>query len=154
MKALFAIATGVPLLFGAVPVSADDPASIVGNLATRALVSMQNPDTVIVQGQFRQLFRQYFDAEACARSALGAHWQDATTEQRQEYVKRYEDYIVIVYSALLGHLGGESITVLRSQPDESGVLVTSRINGVDVAAPIGVDWQINPTNSGYKVTNV
>jgi phospholipid transport system substrate-binding protein len=98
-----------------------------------------------------QLFRQYFDAEACARSALGAHWQDATTEQRQEYVKRYEDYIVIVYSTLLGHLGGESITVLGSQPDENGVLVTTRMNGI---APILVDWQLNPTNNGYKVTNL
>ena len=89
--------------------------------------------------------------KACARSALGAHWQDATTGQRQEYVKRYEDYIVIVYSTLLGHLGGESITVLGSQPDESGVLVTSRINGI---APVMVDWQLNPTNNGYKVTNL
>ena len=83
MKALFAISTGIPLLFGAVPVSADDPASIVGNLATRALVSMQNPDTVIVQGQFRQLFRQYFDAEGlrpfCSRGALARRNDGAAT---------------------------------------------------------------------------
>ena len=39
----------------------------------------------------------YFDAETCARSALGPHWQKATAEQRQEYANRY-DYIVIVYS--------------------------------------------------------
>jgi ABC-type transporter MlaC component len=29
--------------------------------------------------------------------------------------------------------------------------VTSRINGV---VPIAVDWQLNPTNNGYKVTNL
>ena len=75
-------------------------------------------------------------------------------QQRQEYVKRYEDYIVIVYSTLLGHLGGESVTVLGSQPDEEGVIVRSRMNRIDGVAPIGVDWQINPTNRGYKVTNV
>jgi len=104
-----------------------------------------------VQGRFRQLFRQYFDAEACARSALGPHWQNATAQQRQEYANRYEDYIVIVYSTLLSHLDGESITVLGSQSDEDGVRVTSRINGV---VPITVDWQLNPTNNGYKVTNL
>jgi phospholipid transport system substrate-binding protein len=112
---------------------------------------MRNGDTAAVQGRFRQLFRQYFDAEACARSALGLHWQNATAQQRQEYANRYEDYIVIVYSTLLGHLGGESFTVLGSQPNEEGVIVTSRINGV---ASIGVDWQLNPTNNGYKVTNL
>jgi hypothetical protein len=66
-------------------------------------------------------------------------------------VRRYEDYIVIVYSTLLSHLDGESITVLGSQSDEDGVRVTSRINGV---VPITVDWQLNPTNNGYKVINL
>jgi phospholipid transport system substrate-binding protein len=129
----------------------DDPASIVGDLGTRALAAMRNGDTAAVQGRFRQLFRQYFDAEACARSALGPHWQNATTQQRQEYANRYEDYIVIVYSTLLGHLSGESFTVLGSQPNDEGVIVTSRIDGV---VPIGVDWQLKPTDNGYKVTNL
>jgi phospholipid transport system substrate-binding protein len=131
--------------------AATDPASFVSDLGTRALAAMRNGDTAAVQGRFRQLFRRYFDAEACARSALGPHWQNATAQQRQEYANRYEDYIVIVYSTLLGRLSGETITVLGSQPNEEGVIVTSRING---AAQIGVDWQLTPTNNGYKVTNL
>jgi phospholipid transport system substrate-binding protein len=133
----------------------DDPASVVNDLGTLALAAMRNGDTTAArQGRFRQLFLQYFDVEACAGSALGPYWRNATAQQRQEYVKRYEDYIVIVYSTLLGHLGGESVTVLGSQPDEEGVIVRSRMNRIDGAAPIGVDWQLNPTNHGYKVTNV
>jgi phospholipid transport system substrate-binding protein len=41
--------------------------------------------------------------------------------------------------------------VLGSQPNEEGVIVTSRINGI---VPIEVDWQLNQTNNGYKVTNL
>jgi len=126
-------------------------ASFVNDLGTRALAAMQNGDTAAVQGRFRQLFRRYFDTEACARSALGLHWQNVSAPQRQEYANRYEDYIVIVYSTLLSRLDGKSITVLGSQPDEDGVRVTSRINGV---VPITVDWQLNRTNNGYKVTNL
>jgi phospholipid transport system substrate-binding protein len=144
---LSSIIGGAPRSFAA----ADDPASVVGDLGTRALAAMRNGDTAAVQGRFRQLFRRYFDAEACARSALGPHWQYTTAPQRQEYANRYEDYIVIVYSTLLGRLSGESITVLGSQPNEEGVIVTSRINGV---VPVEVDWQLNPTNNGYKVTNL
>jgi ABC-type transporter MlaC component len=59
---------------------------------------------------------------------------------RQEYVKRYEDYIVIVYSTLLGHLSGASFTVLEIQPDEERVIVTSGITGINGAANISVDW--------------
>ena len=128
-------------------------ASFVNDLGTRALAAMRNGDTVAVQGRFRQLFRQYFDAEACGRSALGPHWQNAATQQRQEYANRYEDYIIIIYSTLLSHLGGESFKVLGSQPDKERVIVRSRIQISD-AAPIRVDWQLNPTNRGYKVTDV
>jgi phospholipid transport system substrate-binding protein len=148
----------LPSIIGGAPRSLaapNDPASVVNDLGTRTLAAMRNGDTTAARlGRFRQLFLQYFDVEACARSALGPYWRNATAQQRQEYVKRYEDYIVIVYSTLLGHLGGESVTVLGSQPDEEGVIVRSRMNRIDGAAPIGVDWQINPTNRGYKVTNV
>ena len=84
----------------------------------------------------------------------GPYWQGATAQQRQEFVIRYEDYVVIGYSIPLGHLGGESFTVLGSQPDKEGVVVTSRINRINGAAPIAVDWQLNPTSRGYKVTDV
>jgi ABC-type transporter MlaC component len=121
----------------------DDPANFVNDLGTRALAAMRNGDTATVQGRFRELFRRYFGAKACARSALGPHWQNTTAPQRQQYANRYENYFVIVYSSLLGRLSGESITVLGSQPNEEGVIVTIRINGV---VPIAVDWQLNPTN--------
>ena len=57
----------------------------------------------------------------------------------------------IIYSTLLSHLGGESFKVLGSQPNEEGVIVTSRINGV---VPMGVDWQLSPTDNGHKLTNL
>jgi len=131
--------------------AADDPTSVVGDLGTRALAAMRYGDTTVAQARIRQLFRQYFDTEACTRSALGSYWQNTTTRQRQEYTHRYEDYIVIMYSTLLRHFGGASFTVLGSQPDKEGVIVTSRINGI---VPMLVDWQLTPTNEGYKVTNL
>ena len=52
----------------------NDPASIVSDLARRALAPMPNADaTAAKQERFRQLFRQYFDVESCARSALGPY---------------------------------------------------------------------------------
>ena len=52
----------------------DGPASFVSDLASRALAQLPNEDTAAArQERFRQLFRQYFDVEACARSALGPY---------------------------------------------------------------------------------
>jgi phospholipid transport system substrate-binding protein len=131
-----------------------DPASFVSDLASRALAPMPNEDTAAArQERFRQLFRQYFDVEACARSALGSYWLKATALQQQDFVGLYEDYVVIAYSTALRTLGGESFKVLGSQPDKGRVILTSRIE-INGAAPIRVDWQLNPTNRGYKVTDL
>src|SRR6266481_8713730 len=101
----------------------DGPASFVSDLASRALAPMPNEDTAVKQERFRQLFRQYFDVEACARAALGPYWIKATALQRQEFVGLYEDYVVIAYSAALRSLGGESFKVLGRQPDKGRVIV-------------------------------
>ena len=132
----------------------NDPASFVSDLASRALAPMPNEDMAAArQERFRQLFRQYFDVEACARSALGSYWLKATALQRQEFVGLYEDYVVIAYSTALRTLGGESFKVLGSQPDKGRVIVTSRIE-INGAAPIRVNWQLDSTNRGYKVTDI
>jgi ABC-type transporter MlaC component len=132
----------------------NDPTSVVGDLWSRALAPMPNEDTAATrQDRFRQLFRQFFDVEACARTALGAYWLKATALQRQEFVELYEDYVVIAYSTALRSLGGESFKVLGSQPDKKKVIVTSRIE-INGAAPVRVDWHLNPTNDGYKVTDL
>jgi phospholipid transport system substrate-binding protein len=133
--------------------AAVDPTSFVSDLASRALAPMPNEDTAVKQERFRQLFRQYFDVEACARAALGLYWLKATALQRQEFVGLYEDYVVIAYSTAFRALGGESFKVLGSQPDKGGVIVTSRIE-INDAAPIRLDWHLNPTNYGYKVTDL
>jgi phospholipid transport system substrate-binding protein len=134
--------------------AADDPASFISDLGSRALEAMQNGNTVAAkQEMFRRLFRQYFDVETCARSALGSYWNGATAQQRQEFVKLYEDYVVIGYSTHLSALGGESFKVLGRQPDKEGTLVASRIQ-INGAAPIRIDWQLNSTIRGYKVTDL
>src|SRR5438132_10716122 len=94
-----------------------DPTSFVSDLGSRALAPMPSEDTAARQERFRRLFRQYFDVEACARSALGPYWLKATALQRKEFVELYEDYVVIAYANALRTLGSERLKVLWPQPN-------------------------------------
>ena len=105
------------------------------------------------QKRFRELFHRYFDVEACARFALGTYWRTATALQREDFVGLYEDYLVASYSTALRALGGASFEVLGSHSDREGVIVSSRVQ-INGGAPIRIDWRLNPTNHGYKVTDV
>jgi phospholipid transport system substrate-binding protein len=132
----------------------NDPASIVGDLGSRAITAIRNGDPAAAnQTRFRELFRQYFDVEACARFALGTYWRTATAVQRQEFVELYEDYVIAGYSAALRALGGASFEVLGNRSDKEGILVSSQVQ-IPGRAPIRVDWRLNSTNHGYKVTDV
>jgi phospholipid transport system substrate-binding protein len=132
----------------------NDPASVVGDLGGGAIAAMQSGDTAAAKQEgFRELFRQYFDVEVSARVALGTYWRAATALQRQEFVGLYEDYVVVGYSTALRALGGASFDVLGSRSDREGVIVSSRIR-MNGGAQIRVDWRLNPTNHGYKVTDV
>ena len=117
----------------------NDAASVIGDLGSRAVAAMRNEDTVAAkQERFRELFRQYFDVEACARFALGTYWRTATVVQRQEFVELYEDYVIVGYSTALRALGGASFEVLGSQSGREGVIVSSRVQ-INDGAPIRVD---------------
>ena len=124
----------------------------VSDLEERTLAAIRDGDTEAAQQwRFRQLYRQYFDTEAGARAALGPYWQQATAEQRQEFIELYEDYVVFTYCLPLGQIAAQSYRVLGSRPDQEGVVVMSRIYGI---VPLDVDWRLNPTAVGFKVTNV
>jgi ABC-type transporter MlaC component len=102
---LFSIIGDAPRSFAAT----DNPTSFISDLGSRVLAPMPNGDTAAArQGRFRELFHEYFDVEACARSALGPYWLKATALQRQEFVELYEDYVAIGYSTALRALGGEA----------------------------------------------
>jgi MlaC protein len=81
------------------PATGESPVNLVNDLGIRALAALRIGDTAAArEGRFRQVYRRYFDEEACARSALGPYWQKATAQQRQEFVQLYEDYVVVGYS--------------------------------------------------------
>ena len=146
----FSLIEGTPRSLAAT----NDPASIVSDLGSRAIAAMPNGDTAAAnQKRFRELFRQYFDVEACARFALGTYWRTATAVQRQEFVELYEDYVIVGYSTALRALGGASFEVLGSQSDREAVTVSSRVK-INGGAAIRVNWRLNPTNHGYKVADV
>jgi phospholipid transport system substrate-binding protein len=143
----FSIIGGTPRALAAT----NDPASVVGDLGSRAIAAMRNADTVAAKPE---LFRQYFDVEACARFALGTYWRTATALQREEFGGLYEDYLVASYSTALRAVGGASFEVLGSHSDREGVIVSSRVHINGGSAPIRIDWRLNPTNHSYKVTDV
>jgi phospholipid transport system substrate-binding protein len=104
--------------------------------------------------RFRQLFRADFDGPAIARFVLGRYWRSASDEERQEFLRLFEDYVVYVYGTRLSDFNGETFRIRGSRTDGDGTIVSTDVFTAGANAPIKVDWRLIPENGGFKITDV
>lgn len=93
--------------------------------------------------RFRELLKANFDVNTIAQWVLGRHWSQATAEQRTDYLKLFEDLLVVTYSDRFGRYAGERLTIVNavSRPGED-TLVQTVLNHPETEALIKIDWRI------------
>jgi phospholipid transport system substrate-binding protein len=104
--------------------------------------------------RFRHLFRADFDGPAIARFVLGRYWRSASEEERQEFLKLFEDYVVYVYGTRLSDFNGETFRVRGSRTDGDATIVSTDVFTAGANAPIKIDWRLVAENGGFKITDV
>lgn len=135
--------------------AAADPSALINNLGSRALdvLGKGTPESQRV-ARFRELLREDFDVPGIARFVLGRYWNTATEEQREEFVKLFEQYIAQAYATRLAEYAGETFKVTGSRSDGDGAIVYSQILRPAGSAPIKVEWRLTGRNGSYKISDV
>ena len=128
----------------------------LGKRALDALANVKQMSQAEVAEKFRGFLQDSFDTQTIGRFVLGRYWNVATPEQRQEYMRLFEDLIVAVYSKRFSdYSGGASFEVASHRPEgERDAVVTSRITRPSGGPPVVVDWRVRRGNAGYKVIDV
>ena len=134
-------------------------AQFIADLGKRALDALANAKQMSqaeVAEKFRGFLQDSFDTQTIGRFVLGRYWNVATPEQRQEYMRLFEDLIVAVYSKRFSdYSGGAGFEVVSHRPEgERDAVVSSRITRPSGGPPVMVDWRVRRGNSGYKVIDV
>jgi phospholipid transport system substrate-binding protein len=135
--------------------AAADPAAVINHLGNRALEILgKNATPAQRAARFQELFREDFDVPGIARFVLGRYWKTATPEQQQEFVRLFEDYIALVYSAQLAAYSGETLKVTGSRPGPEGAIVASEIVRPTGGPPVKVEWHLTDRDGIYKINDV
>lgn len=104
--------------------------------------------------RFRTLLTETFDLPTIARFTLGRYWRRATDQQKEEYVKLFEDFVVLAYSNRFRDLTGKKFKINTvSQLNERETLVASQII-LPGKPPVRVGWRVRNSNDAYKITDV
>ena len=154
---VLALALTTTMSMGAVAqqARADNPEKFIASLGDRALqvliVGSQDPSER--DAAFREILDEGFDLPLIGRYALGRYWRRATSVQRREYVKLFEDFIVMTYVARLGEYSGETLRVVSSRPDNQDTIVTSEIL-LEGRPSVRVDWRVRNSDSDGSASKI
>jgi phospholipid transport system substrate-binding protein len=136
--------------------AANDPAAFIQNLGDRAIQILQDRQLSQKEREssFNKLFTEGFDVEQIGRFVLGRHWNVATPDQQQEYLKLFATYVVAVYANRFSQYSGEKFAVGASQLAPDGASVASQIIRPNGGPPINIVWKISKLGDSFKIRDV
>jgi phospholipid transport system substrate-binding protein len=97
-----------------------------------------------------------FDLNYMARSALGIHWNQASPEERERFLKVAANAEARAYARRFGQYGGQTLTVDRAIP-------ASRVDGISVvnselsqtdSDPLAIQWEVRNGGQGSRIVDV
>lgn len=134
---------------------AADPAGFISNLASKAIPVLT--DSSIPQTQreanFRSLMKEGFDIQQIAQLVLGRYWRQASADEKQEFTRLLEDYLVRIYADRFTQYANVSLDVggVRDEPD--GAIVHSTLVRPS-GPPVNLDWRVEQDNGRYSITDL
>lgn len=154
---LFGAALALTALpWGGSPAQAQDAKAFVANLgneALRTLTETQMKDAEREQ-RFRDLFVDYFDVPAIGRTVLGRYWRTATPEEKSEYLKLFEDFIVKTYSSRFKQYTGEKFLVQGVKEDRDGYATVQSVVLTPAGEEVTVLWRTRNKDGQLRIVDV
>ena len=151
VAALMAVGSGTAATAAAAP----DAVAFMNQLLNGAIAILNDKTSPAGrQAKFREFFQADFDGPGIARFVLGRYWRSASRDEQQEFLKLFEEYVVLVYSARLSDFSGERFKVRGSRVDQGAVIVSTDILSPGAAAPLKVDWRLVSDDGAFKISDV
>lgn len=144
-------------------------------VASRPAAAQQNPAADLIQktvdrviklvmtktGEAREaeilrVLETDFDLNYMARAALGKHWNQATPDQRERFLKVAASSEAHAYAKRFGPYAGQTLTVDRSTPKMRGddvSIVKSTLTQTD-AEPLAIQWDVHNGRQGPRIVDV
>ena len=130
--------------------------TFIEGLADKAISALTPPDIPQEEreARARQLLRENFAVETIGQFVLGRHWKQATPEERDEYLRLFEELIVSTYVDRFKRYTGQKLRVTGSVNEPDGdVLVNSEIDRSG-ATPIAIDWRVRDESGRPQIVDV
>ncbi len=134
-----------------------DPALFITALAQDAIRVLDHRQGSFEarETRFQSLLTKNFAVGHISRFVVGKHWSRLSPDQRQQYGKLFEEWLVKYYLIRLNGYSDQSVRVLGDRAvGRSDVLVRTHIVGPKTPKPLKVDWRVRQFTSGPRIVDV
>jgi phospholipid transport system substrate-binding protein len=131
--------------------------AFIENLAEQAIAALTAPG--ISRGErearARTLLTDNFAVPTIGQFVLGRYWRTATPAERGEYLRLFEELIVVTYVDRFSRYSGERLRVSNAvvDPESNDILVYSEITR-PAGGPVQVAWRVRRTPPSFKIVDV
>jgi phospholipid transport system substrate-binding protein len=149
------LAAGMAAALFALPAwAASDPSRLIETVAARVTEIVKTRTGADREAAIRQVLHDNFDLPYMGRMALGAHWNQASAEQRARFLAAVETSEARAYSERLGQYAAGSLIVDKVIARTNGQwTVDSRLN-LAGRQPIKLEWEVRDSGQGPRIADV
>jgi len=157
IKAALAFGLAVSLLPAAGRADEPNPSAFIEKLADTAISTVADKSLAEQERdeRFRKLFVSNFDLPSIGKFVLARYWKTATPEQQTEFLKLFEEQVVLTWAKRFKDYSGEKLQVAgNTKEDDHNWLVDSAIMR-EKGPPVPVQWRVHDTPDGsLRITDI
>ena len=151
--AAIALIMGPVTMMSGQAVAADqDPAAQVIQRTADELIRIKAD--VSREAAIMRLLQAEFDLNYMARSALATHWDQATPEQRERFLKVQASAEAHAYAQRFAQYAGQKLAVTRVTPRGNGVSLVDSTLDQSNGEPVAIQWEVHNDGQRPRVVDV
>ncbi|MBT3990585.1 MAG: ABC transporter substrate-binding protein [Rhodospirillaceae bacterium] len=158
---LFAAVFGLCLFFGTLTPEAradgfsDGAQKFIASLADKAEGSLLSKNITLDERteRFRNLMLESFDLKGVGKWVLGRYWRRASSAERANYLKLFEEFIIATYTKRFKAYTDAKLQINGTTSRKNSAFVNSQINR-DSAKPIRIVWRVNFSDGRYQIIDI
>ncbi len=154
---------GVPVLAQAADAKGADtlsPPQLIESMSNEILRDVQqdpklrsgNPEVVM---QFvEQKILPIVNFQKITQSAVGRYWREATPAQRTALEQQFKQLLVYTYAGAVKQIKDQKVKMLPYREPANAQDVTVRTRVINNGEPLQLDYRLENTPAGWKITDV
>ena len=151
---LLAAAAAAVFVLPAGAVRAGGPAQLIETVVAQVSEIIKTTTGADREAAMRQVLRDKFDLPYMGSAALGAHWSQASEQQRARLLAAIETSEARAYSERLGMYKGATVIVGTVTPRSGGVSIVDSNLKLANGQSIKLEWEVRDSGQGPRIADV